>query len=331
VDRTDWRPPTRTHRPQVLPAITPEVVELVRRECEKAVAAALAAREAGEVREVAIERTPYATVTQAVATALGDVRGELLATVQPGSAVSTADAAVRKVAVRRGAWRCDGHDGAGQLQLAAADQPGVHGGQGARHAARVPQVPVPVRRGDRRVPGDGRQRKSRAKPRNPTVAASPARDAAPTSTTRIAAWRAGCRCELAEAKHERRLASARSAYRARGKAAGNPAAAVARAGHPGLAGRRAAADRPGFPDPAATTRERQTRDRGARPARQPRRHRAADHRARSRRRLGLADSTVRALRSQFRALRTTRTQRRLADVRSKAMRVARALEKETNR
>jgi hypothetical protein len=86
---------------EVLPAITPEVVELVRRECEKAVAAALAAREAGEVREVAIERTPYATVTQAVATALGDVRGELLASVQPGNAVSTADAAVRKVAV---AW-----------------------------------------------------------------------------------------------------------------------------------------------------------------------------------------------------------------------------------
>jgi DNA-binding CsgD family transcriptional regulator len=48
-------------------------------------------------------------------------------------------------------------------------------------------------------------------------------------------------------------------------------------------------------------------------------------------RLGIADNTVRALRSQFRALRTTRTQRRLADVRSKAMRVARALEKETNR
>jgi hypothetical protein len=81
----------------VLPAITPEVVELVRRECEKAVAA----RESGAVREVAIERTPYASVTRAVATALGDVRGELFATIQPGSAISTADAAVRKVAT---AW-----------------------------------------------------------------------------------------------------------------------------------------------------------------------------------------------------------------------------------
>jgi hypothetical protein len=170
-------------------------------------------------------------------------------------------------------------------------------------------------------------RKSRAKTRNRTVVAARPGCGADKHDT-LAAWRVGCRCELAEVMHERRIQ--RSAdYRARGKVVVNPAAAF-----------RGPATRvsriavllltEGFPDPAATTRERQI----AIEALARRGNRAGTALLTTEEigwRLGLDESIVRALRSQFRALRTTRTQRRLADVRSKAMRVARALEKETNR
>jgi hypothetical protein len=94
-ERPDGDAPTA-----VLPAITPEVVELVRRECERAVREALAARDAGELREVPIERTPYATTTRAVTVALRDVESEILANADV-RAIDSAVAAVRKVAT---AW-----------------------------------------------------------------------------------------------------------------------------------------------------------------------------------------------------------------------------------
>jgi hypothetical protein len=169
------------------------------------------------------------------------------------------------------------------------------------------------------------KRKSRAKPRNPTVAESRPGCGAEKHDT-MAAWQAGCRCELAEAKHEKRLA-AQVAYRARqapdpAELWRGPTTRVSRVTVLLLT--------TGFSD-SPTTREKQL---------------AIETLARRgniagtgllttgeiAQRLGIADNTVRALRSQFRALRTTRTQRRLADVRSKAMRAARALEKrETNR